>query len=412
MEESKNKFLKQYYSLSKIIKYRYVIKLLILILGPMLIFKVINDRNAVYSAYVNNRFIAYVEDKSEMRSNFKDIIKEVNSKYENVNFKKGTLKFEKVKDEEVLITDFKEAKKNVIKSLEGTLTAKKLIINNKAVGYVSSEDEKKVIMNLLTKSYLNDIGITEDKVTYVNILASMVLEDENIELSQIEPLEDIAKSIYAANNDRNPLLNIDIIIQNGSKENIIPTTTMISTDELYWGESKKEEGTPGEKEVLKEITYSNGKKVSEKNISERVITKAKDNIIYRGTKDPVANGIAFLDNPSRGSITSNYGLRWGRMHKGIDIAGKVGDPIRAAFDGKVIEASYSSSYGNVIVIDHGKGIQTLYAHCSKLLAKVGQEIKRGDLIAKIGNTGRSTGPHLHFELKVNGEAINPSKYID
>lgn len=138
----------------------------------------------------------------------------------------------------------------------------------------------------------------------------------------------------------------------------------------------------------------------------------KDNIVYKGVKDPIAGGVAFLENPSRGSITSNYGARWGKVHKGIDIAGNIGDPIKAALDGKVIEAYYSSSYGNVITIEHGNGIQTLYAHCSKLLAKEGQEVKRGDIIAKIGNTGRSTGPHLHFELKVNGSAINPIKYID
>lgn len=116
-------------------------------------------------------------------------------------------------------------------------------------------------------------------------------------------------------------------------------------------------------------------------------------------------------------ITSEFGTRphpiYGYMstHRGTDIACPTGTDVYAANDGKVILAERHSQYGNYIIIDHGGKIATLYAHNSKLLVKVGQEVKRGQVIAKSGNTGMSTGPHLHFEVRENGVPVNAMKYI-
>jgi murein DD-endopeptidase MepM/ murein hydrolase activator NlpD len=116
-------------------------------------------------------------------------------------------------------------------------------------------------------------------------------------------------------------------------------------------------------------------------------------------------------------ITSGFGnrrhpiLRRYSMHTGIDIGGKSGESILAANHGTVILAGWQNAYGNTVVIDHGGGITTLYAHCSKILVRKGDEVKAGQIIAKVGNTGWSTGPHLHFEVRVNGEPKNPSNYV-
>jgi len=122
--------------------------------------------------------------------------------------------------------------------------------------------------------------------------------------------------------------------------------------------------------------------------------------------------------PTLGSITDSFGYRKDpftnkrAFHCGIDIGADSGTSIKASASGKVVLAEYSSGYGRVVKIDHGRGISTTYAHASKLLVKVGQTVKKGDVIAKVGSTGRSTGPHLHFEVSLYGTPVNPLQYLD
>jgi len=122
--------------------------------------------------------------------------------------------------------------------------------------------------------------------------------------------------------------------------------------------------------------------------------------------------------PISGRVTSGFGWRrnpmGGRgseMHTGIDIAARTGTPIRATGGGRVTFSGWSSGYGNKIIINHGFGIQTLYAHNSANLVQVGQEVSRGDTIARVGSTGRSTGPHVHYEVIVNGVPVNPTSFF-
>ncbi|MFQ5735887.1 MAG: M23 family metallopeptidase [Thermodesulfobacteriota bacterium] len=121
--------------------------------------------------------------------------------------------------------------------------------------------------------------------------------------------------------------------------------------------------------------------------------------------------------PVRGWVTSTYGKRispfTGRpqKHKGLDIANRVGTPVIAPANGIVVKAGRNGGLGKSLVISHGYGVKTRYGHLSKIFVKVGQRIKRGDKIAAMGNTGRSTGPHLHYEVSLNGLPVNPSKYI-
>jgi murein DD-endopeptidase MepM/ murein hydrolase activator NlpD len=110
-------------------------------------------------------------------------------------------------------------------------------------------------------------------------------------------------------------------------------------------------------------------------------------------------------------FTSGFGPRWGRMHNGTDFAAPVGTPIYAPADGVVSFAGWSSGYGRLVKIKHDFGIETRYAHQSRIRVKVGQRVSRGDRIGDIGNSGRSTGPHLHYEIRVGGRPINPMIYI-
>jgi hypothetical protein len=109
-------------------------------------------------------------------------------------------------------------------------------------------------------------------------------------------------------------------------------------------------------------------------------------------------------------VSSVYGPRRGRLHQGIDLAAKTGSPIYAASAGVITYSGWESGYGQSVVIDHGKGLKTRYAHCSKLLIRAGLPVQKGQIIARVGSTGHSTGPHLHFEVLVNGVRKNPAWY--
>lgn len=123
-------------------------------------------------------------------------------------------------------------------------------------------------------------------------------------------------------------------------------------------------------------------------------------------------GISLI-RPVTGTITSRYGLRSRDNHKGIDIGANKGTPIYAAASGTVTvsQYGYSGGYGNYIILSHGNGVQTLYGHCSELCVSAGQYVSQGQLIAKVGSTGNSTGNHLHFEVRVNGVAQDPQNYV-
>ena len=115
--------------------------------------------------------------------------------------------------------------------------------------------------------------------------------------------------------------------------------------------------------------------------------------------------------PVSGPVVSGFGMRWGRMHEGIDIAAGTGTPIRAAASGSVISAGWMGGYGNLVVVDHGGGLATAYAHMSTIGAGAGQRVVQGQVIGYVGCTGHCFGPHLHFEVRVNGSAVDPLGYL-
>jgi len=115
--------------------------------------------------------------------------------------------------------------------------------------------------------------------------------------------------------------------------------------------------------------------------------------------------------PVSGPVTSGFGMRWGRMHTGIDIAVPAGTSVHAAAAGTVVYAGWMSGYGYLVAIDHGGGLATAYAHNSSLLVTVGQRVAQGQVVSLSGSTGHSTGPHVHFEVRVNGVPVDPLQYL-
>lgn len=174
----------------------------------------------------------------------------------------------------------------------------------------------------------------------------------------------------------------------------------------------KVRGTYGEKEIFAKVQKHNGIVVDKEILKEVVIADPKPQIELQGTKKlPPKKGTGIFMRPTRGTITSRYGMRWGRMHYGLDLGSRVGTPIKAADGGVVTFAGWSGNYGLMVEIDHGAGFKTRYAHCSKIYVKVGQKVYKDKTIAAVGNTGRSTGPHVHFEVRKYDVPQNPLSYI-
>jgi murein DD-endopeptidase MepM/ murein hydrolase activator NlpD len=167
---------------------------------------------------------------------------------------------------------------------------------------------------------------------------------------------------------------------------------------------------------VKQETLANVRESKEKWLADIAALQAGSaNIAARlrsgGSHSSATPSAAGLIWPVQGVLTSPFGMRWGRMHEGIDIGASQGTPIYAAAGGTVNYAGWEGGYGNLTVIDHGNGLATAYGHQSQLAVSSGQTVSRGQVIGYIGSTGHSTGPHLHFEVRVNGVPNDPLAYL-
>lgn len=185
-------------------------------------------------------------------------------------------------------------------------------------------------------------------------------------------------------------------------------------DSIYIGlEVVSEVGSEGTLLITSYVDIINGEVINKEIIATEVIAEPQPQIILKGTKPVPKEGPAgfFITPLDSYRLTSSYGPRWGRIHRGIDMGTPTGTSVKASDGGTVIHAGWDSDYGYRIDIDHGNGKVTRYAHNSKLLVEYGQVVGQGEVIAKSGNSGNSTGPHLHFELTIDGTPFNPLDFF-
>lgn len=245
-------------------------------------------------------------------------------------------------------------KEEISSRIEVQYTSYAITYNKENIAYVSNENEAERVISKLKEEY---------KETYTDKLG--VLQVYSEEYSNIE----------AINTEK-------------AYENI---------NETIKSEKKKDE--------TKIKLASNKKKITNKKTNTSV------------KKESSINGIKLSVRPIEGIITSRYGGRnspggiGSTNHKGVDIAAKQGTSIKACASGTVTFSGTKGSLGNLIIISHENGVETYYAHCSKLIAQKGDKVSAGDIIAQVGRTGAATGSHLHLEVHVNGTAVNPQKYI-
>jgi murein DD-endopeptidase MepM/ murein hydrolase activator NlpD len=159
------------------------------------------------------------------------------------------------------------------------------------------------------------------------------------------------------------------------------------------------------KEFLHEVA---GLAQASASLAAQIQSAQSSNSYSPGDASPSAAGFIW---PVNGPVTSGFGMRWGRMHEGIDIGVASGTPIHAAASGRVVYSGWMSGYGNLVAIDHGRGISTAYAHQSSIAVGNGQTVSQGQVIGYVGCTGHCFGPHLHFEVRINGSAVDPLGYL-
>lgn len=334
-----------------------------------------------------------------------------------------------------------------------------IYVDGKLVAILESEGTAKAILNEIQNSFIRkDASIEYKKVGFAE---DVTITDVETKLGDIEPKEkaleymmtgavekkihvvqsgetfsEIAK-MYGLKQSELKTSNPDVIPeklsigQEISLNQIVPLVTVQTTEVAQYKEAipfeikyentaslfkneqtVKSRGTNGEKDVVAEIVRNNGVEVSRAEISSTILAPPVAQVVLVGTKEPPPLiGTGTFIYPIRGTLTSRYGTRWGRLHAGIDLAAPIGTYIKAADGGKVTFAGYNGSLGYMVAIDHGGGRVTWYGHCSKLFVKKGDRVYQGQHIANVGNTGRSTGPHLHFEVHINGKTKNPLNYL-
>ena len=275
-----------------------------------------------------------------------------------------------------------------------------------AIDQITQDKQKEKIYEVQPGDTLSVIAMNND-----------ISMDELVEIN--ETLED-QDSVIRAGDELTitvpePELSFKRVSREYYEENYNSPVTYVDNDEWYTTDTKLlQEPVAGYHRVVAEVEYINDEQQGEDVLYERVIMEPVAKIVERGTKVPPT----YIKPISGGRMSSSFGKRSAptkgasTYHKGIDWATPVGTAVMASGTGTVSRAGWGSGYGNVVYIDHPDGRQTRYGHLSKVLVKVGQHVNVGDKIALSGNTGRSTGPHIHFEMLIGGTAVNPLKYFN
>ncbi|NLP29958.1 MAG: peptidoglycan DD-metalloendopeptidase family protein [Clostridiales bacterium] len=330
-------------------------------------------------------------------------------------------------DVRVAVLDCKDAAEEILQAIKDTYIkddesteyesvgfAEKVRIDevNTKIGNIQKKEE--ILEYLLTGSVEKRIHIIESGETFNQIAKDYGLEPSELQASNPDVDPDklqIGQELVL--NQVCPVLTVQTKEITTYVAKIDYDIEYEETSTLYKGEQTvKSRGVAGERKVVAEIVRNNGIEVSRNELSSEIISEPKAQVVLKGTKDPPPLvGTGKFIYPTRGRLSSRFGYRWGRMHNGIDLAAPAGTKIRAADGGVVTFAGWDGALGYCVRIDHGGNRTTVYGHCSKLFVKKGDKVYQDQHIANVGNTGRSTGPHLHFEIRINGVPKNPLNYL-
>lgn len=346
-----------------------------------------NDINVnAYCVFIDGKKVGAVEDKEIAE----EVFTEIKQKY--------TSDMEGAKIEKVEIIENCEVKKDNI-SLE------KVVSKDEMIALLCTSGQKESVHTIVAGETLSDIAklysMTEEDVLKdnPNVDRKKLIVGDKIVIKQEAPILTVRIT---------EKVTYDKVIEHEVKEK--------DSKEIYEGYTELEQaGQNGLSEITSRIVLVNGEQVEEVPLVTTVKKKPVTEIVLVGVKErPPSVGSGKYIWPlesGKFTITSRFGPRWGRFHYGLDMGIGTGNKVFAADGGVVTEAGYSGGYGYLVTINHQNGQETRYAHNSQLLVKVGDKVFQGQEIAKSGNTGNSTGPHLHFEIRFDGDPRNPLNYL-
>ncbi len=415
-----------------------------------------------YIVTIDEQEIGVVENRHIVHQMVQDIENDLRDQYkekivvedENISFTKGEFK-----EKERPLTDLSAMERRILASIDYYVEAYALRIEDEERVHLRSEKEAEELLEKLKDEYINEdkeyetiefneaVEIQEalvslsdviDMENALKILQKGTDEEKVHTVAEGDTISEIAKQydltpedIEKANSHLDDLHMISI----GDELNLIVPKPYITvrtveymeyteeidfeteyndTDSLYEGDRKiTQQGDAGEKKITGYIVKENGRQVDRKIEEEKILSEPVTRIVARGTaKRPTTVASGSFSSPTRGRLTSGFGTRWGRMHNGIDVAGPTGTPVNSADAGSVEFAGYRGSYGNLVIINHENGYQTYYAHLNAINVSRGDRVVKGGRIGSMGSTGRSTGPHLHFEVRRNGQPVNPLNFVN
>lgn len=268
---------------------------------------------------------------------------------------------------------------------------------------------------------LDRFGMEQERLQALNPDVDLTLREEDEEamasLLYVDEGTPLEEGLTLTVEQSCPRLAVATVSEVELTRTIEPEKQAQPDSSMFTGEERiLQEGAAGEERVLARVEARGGLTIASEDLETETITEPTPLIVATGTqpKPELPEGCLFLW-PVRGPITSDYGYRYifggNDFHRGVDIAAVEGTAINAAEAGTVLFAGERGTYGNLVIVSHHNGFFTYYGHCSKLLVSAGDEVRQGQAVAEVGSTGRSTGPHCHFEVRYGGSSIDPLLYL-
>lgn len=295
---------------------------------------------------------------------------------------------------------------DTVEVVESYLQDEELTPLDKAIEEVTKDQEKEQIYEVVSGDTLSQIAEKNEIPLDELIAMNETIEDEN---SVIRVGDELIVTVPE------PELSVERTEQMYYEEDYEADVVYVDNDDWYTNQTQTlQEPSAGHRRVVADVSYRNNEEVSREILKEEITYAAVPKIVERGTKIPPT----YIKPISGGRLSSGFGRRKAptrrasTYHKGVDWATPVGTAVMASSAGTVTRAGWGSGYGYVVYINHADGRQTRYGHLSKVLVKQGQTVSQGQKIALSGNTGVSTGPHVHFEILVNGTQVNPFDYLN